>query len=980
MIKFSLKTLLLTLSILSAADAIHAGNEPVYNLRVRLDPTRMYLEGWAEVILRGDSAARFTAGNTKISTITVDGKEFRDFTEDGKEFNVKKGVEKVLIHYTTPVRRETAGTGKGIPAGEIDELTFLKGWYPDPGMNSLYNLTVELPAAWDAVSESEKSHSPVAGGMKTVKFTFSGPVPGITLQAGKYKSREELFRGISIKIFFHSGDEKLWNEYFGTVTRNISIYENLIGPFPYKSLSIAEYGGDETVSSPSVILLPSRLIKSSGALESGLRHEIIRQWFGNYIFAGRGSWDWTQGMALFLEGYWNKPDGREGALQRKKIITAYEGLMSGNDDKAGLPRAGYGKAAMFFHILRKSMGAEKFFTALKKALSEKGFQNTGWDDMAAYFPGIGGVNDPALRQWLENSGTLTLKVHHIHLSYREGAYQLDIRMEQAGPVYNFMLPARVMTGRGGESFEIKVDKKIINFTRRFAERPVKVLLDENYDLMRRLDSSEKPMVILSLLSERNQLIVVPGEVKDTYSSVIKMFMKKGWRMKDDRDVLNSDLKTGAVLFLSSSGRTYQRLFAGRKSADAGVSVQVTKNPLNPEKAAMVIDARSESELEKAAGIIEKYGSYSRVLFKNGEAVSRERAWENMGITRLFPLDANGLETGKLLGLDGIVEKIRDREVVFIGESHTKYSHHVMQLEIIRRLYGLKGGMIIGMEMFQAPFQEHLDRYIGGEISEGELLRKTEYFKRWKYDYNLYRDILHFAREKKIPVIALNLQEEITKKVSRGGIDTLSSDDYSRIPRYIDMTGDQYRESMKKVMGTHERTYNFDNFFQAQVLWDETMAHNTAKAMKKYPGKIMVVLAGNGHIQNSWGIPDRVKRLTGASLVTILNEAGPEVNEDSGDFILFPDDIDGTSSPRLNVYLSEEQDGLTAGEIMKDGPAFTAGMTSGDIIRGINDTPISDLADLKIAILDFKKGDRVKVRILRKVYFYFIREVILDLEF
>ena len=74
-------------------------------------------------------------------------------------------------------------------------------------------------------------------------------------------------------------------------------------------------------------------------------------------------------------------------------------------------------------------------------------------------------------------------------------------------------------------------------------------------------------------------------------------------------------------------------------------------------------------------------------------------------------------------------------------------------------------LIIGMETFQRPFQKYLDQYVRHEISEEEFLQKTEYFRRWGFEYNLYRDILQFARAKQIPVIALNIRKEIVEKIA-----------------------------------------------------------------------------------------------------------------------------------------------------------------------------------------------------------------------
>ncbi|NEO00703.1 MAG: ChaN family lipoprotein, partial [Moorea sp. SIO3I7] len=52
---------------------------------------------------------------------------------------------------------------------------------------------------------------------------------------------------------------------------------------------------------------------------------------------------------------------------------------------------------------------------------------------------------------------------------------------------------------------------------------------------------------------------------------------------------------------------------------------------------------------------------------------------------------------------------------------------------------------------------------------------------------------------------------------------------------------------------------FDNFFTAQVLWDETMAEKIALFAQANPDYQVVVIAGQGHIIYGYGIPSRVAR-------------------------------------------------------------------------------------------------------------------------
>ncbi|WP_338064277.1 ChaN family lipoprotein [Parathermosynechococcus lividus] len=53
--------------------------------------------------------------------------------------------------------------------------------------------------------------------------------------------------------------------------------------------------------------------------------------------------------------------------------------------------------------------------------------------------------------------------------------------------------------------------------------------------------------------------------------------------------------------------------------------------------------------------------------------------------------------------------------------------------------------------------------------------------------------------------------------------------------------------------------NIEFFYQAQVLWDETMAAAIADYHQQHPERLIVVLAGRGHLYYGDGIPQRVQR-------------------------------------------------------------------------------------------------------------------------
>jgi len=473
---------------------------------------------------------------------------------------------------------------------------------------------------------------------------------------------------------------------------------------------------------------------------------------------------------------------------------------------------------------------------------------------------------------------------------------------------------------------------------------------------------------------------VPEDEEEVYKDAAAFFKAQGYAVKGEKEVTDKEIEENSILIMSVKNRIYRRLFADRPLPEGGFVVKVYKNPLNSERVAVVFNAKDREEVNSAFRKIFRYGNYSLLVFEKGKNILKKTADSEMGISVDLTLRLDAVETANTTGLDAVIRKIKDSRVIFVGEMHTAYEDHVVQYEIIRRLYGDSGKLVIGMEMFQRPFQEYLDQYIQGKIPEGEFLRKTEYFKRWVFDYNLYRDILQYARANRIPVIALNIRKEIIKKVSKGGIGSLSEVEYAEIPQDMDMTNQRYREYLRKVFSQHDNNRNFENFVQSQILWDETMAHSIADTLKKYPDKQMVVLAGNGHIQHSWGIPDRVRRLTNERPTVILNYGGEGFDRGIADFVLFPKRIEPPEGARLMVFLKDTGKGVVIEKVMEGGVAGKAGLKEGDIITAVGAKVVSDISDIKIELLDRKPGDKVKIKVKRKRFLFGIKKMVFDVVF
>ncbi len=175
-----------------------------------------------------------------------------------------------------------------------------------------------------------------------------------------------------------------------------------------------------------------------------------------------------------------------------------------------------------------------------------------------------------------------------------------------------------------------------------------------------------------------------------------------------------------------------------------------------------------------------------------------------------------------------------------------------------------------MEMFQRPYQKVLDRFVAGAINEEAFLEDCDYHKRWGFDWGLYRPIVEFCRRNKIPLAALNVADELRKQVRRGGYDKLNADVKQQLGS-IDFQVKEHRaywfDKLGKMHGHGEMSKESkESFYQIMTIWDEYMADSAAKFQRSPKLRRMVVLAGSGHIDRRFGIPDRaVKRTKGKAL-------------------------------------------------------------------------------------------------------------------
>jgi len=197
-----------------------------------------------------------------------------------------------------------------------------------------------------------------------------------------------------------------------------------------------------------------------------------------------------------------------------------------------------------------------------------------------------------------------------------------------------------------------------------------------------------------------------------------------------------------------------------------------------------------------------------------------------------------------ISLEQAAEQLPSPGIVYIGEFHDNASHHAAQLAVIQSLDKRKRPLAVGLEMFQHIEQSVLDAWVDRELSEYEMRRA--FVRNWSQDWDLYRDIFLYCRDRKIPMVGLNVPRSITRKVARNGFESLTPEEVGKLPPIVCRVDREYEEFLRRVLGSHSSDSGFSRFCEAQLVWDAAMAIYALEYLKNHPERTVVVLCGMIH--------------------------------------------------------------------------------------------------------------------------------------
>lgn len=295
----------------------------------------------------------------------------------------------------------------------IENQSFYENVYysnGDPFFSDVANYTVKLKASTDYVvaSSGKVIEKKECDGKN--QFTFKGENMrsfGFVLSKN-YKVITDNSLGVEINYYYY--DDENAQKHLEYATKSIKLFNEIYGQYPYPTYSVCKtefiQGGMEY---PAMVMISDELDGES--FGEVIVHETAHQWWqstvGNneikYGFLDEGLAEYS--TIVFYENYPEYEITRESLVQKseltyktfcsvydkifKKVDTTMIRSLGEFSSEYEYVNIAYIKTCIMYDSLRKTIGDEKFFTALKRYYKDFTFKNATPFDLVGSFEKCG---------------------------------------------------------------------------------------------------------------------------------------------------------------------------------------------------------------------------------------------------------------------------------------------------------------------------------------------------------------------------------------------------------------------------------------------------------------------------------------------------------------------------------------------------------------------------------------------------------------
>lgn len=589
------------------------------------------------------------AGNAQTMKITVPA------TVKSKEticFDIK--YEGILPALPDSFSGEDIGATSGIIGEYGVYLSPACRWYPDmPDSLAKFKVTVVMPKECEAVTQGILVSKKTEDNKVSITWEEDNVSEGCSLVAGKYKVTAVRHNDIDIYAYFYPEEQPLVDTYLDATKRYLDIYQDLIGKYPYKKFAIVENFFQTGYGMPSFTLLGSEVVKLPFIVDISLGHEVLHNWWGNSVFVDDTRGNWCEGLTTYMADYYYKEIKGDSAAMayRNEICRKYTHYVTtqndfplkmflGRSDKA-TQAIGYGKTAMVFHMLRKMLGDEVFYQALRDFYKNMLWQRANWEDIEKVFEKVSGLELAwFFDQWVNKKGSPVIELGETTVNKEGNVWVVKAEiLQKTHEPYRVHLPVSLQLDDGIFHTTTEIKNSADRISLQVKSRPENIAIDPYNEVFRRLHADEIPPTIDLVMGDR-KIIIYPANCEDSmkaeYKKLAHVLANERDSIKADTEITEAEIAQTSLFIL---GGVEENKISKLVQNNLPVELSLTKDafgadtvmygdkkdaflvtikhPFHKEKGIALFAGFSPEAVNKTGYKIHHYGKYSYLVFSDG---------------------------------------------------------------------------------------------------------------------------------------------------------------------------------------------------------------------------------------------------------------------------------------------------------------------------------------------------------------------------
>jgi aminopeptidase N len=420
-------------------------------------------------------------------------------------------------------------------------------WFPSidyPNERFTSEIICHVPSQWTVLSNGrlvEEVAEPA--GRKRVHYHQEIPHVGylVALAAGDFAKLEDKHENIPLGFYTPRSRARYARNGFRDTADILGFLEAEIGvPYPwskYDQVVVEDYhmGGMENTS--LTILNPIAVFPDESEnlrdLYGLIAHELVHQWFGDYLTCKDWSELWlNEGFAVYYsylyDGYKNGNDSmllsvyndRKGILYNKDetrpvVFRHYDKAWDQFDQRA------YAKGGWILHMLRMQLGEDLFRRCVTHYVKKNALRSVDTHDLQEAFEDVSGLSLlPFFDQWVHHAGHPKLEVAYDWLPHeklakisveqlqqaRSGDKQGDPKKKNQQQLFDLPVTLRFVGPDYTVERSILIDKQMQDFYVPLPEKPEVVRFDAKMQVLGEIDFEKPKKMLYRQLKEQGDVV------------------------------------------------------------------------------------------------------------------------------------------------------------------------------------------------------------------------------------------------------------------------------------------------------------------------------------------------------------------------------------------------------------------------------------------------------------------------------------------